>query len=50
VLVELAFDDLLSGLYDQRGAMRVEQSEVMIRLRGGPFDQPKARINGRVKR
>ena len=39
MLVELAFDHFLGRLHDERAAMRVEQAEIVIGLRGGPFDQ-----------
>ena len=41
MLVELALDDFLRGLHDERAALGIEQPEIVVRLRGGPFDQTK---------
>src|SRR5437879_3541000 len=41
MFVQLALDYFFSGLDNERGAIGIEQSEIMIRLSGGPFDQPK---------
>ena len=39
MVVELSFDDFLGCLHDQRCALRIEQTEIMVGLRGRPFDQ-----------
>ena len=39
MLVELALDHFFRRLDDERGAMRIEQTEIVIGLRRGPFDQ-----------
>src|SRR6266536_4195743 len=39
MVVELSFDDFLGCLHDQRCALRVEQTEIMVGLRASPFDQ-----------
>ncbi len=39
MLVELAFGHFLGGLHDQRRAVRIEQSEIVVGLRRAPLDQ-----------
>ena len=39
MFVEFSLDHFFRRLHDEGGAMRVEQTEIVIRLRGGPFDQ-----------
>src|SRR5205814_2694783 len=41
MIVQLALDYFFGGLHDERRAIGIEQPEIMIRLSGGPFDQPK---------
>ena len=38
MFVELSIDNFLGRLDDERAAMRIEQTEIMIGLRGRPFD------------
>src|SRR4030095_3114453 len=39
MVVELSLGDFLGCLHNQRGALRIEQTEIMIGLRGRPFDK-----------
>ena len=39
MLVQLALDDFLGRLHDEGGTMGVEQAEIVIGLRGGPFQK-----------
>ena len=39
MVVEFSLSDFLRGLYDQRRALCIEQAEIVIRLRGRPFNQ-----------
>ena len=39
MLVQFALHDFLRRLHDERAPMGIEQTEIGIRLRGGPFDQ-----------
>ena len=39
MVVQLALDHFLRCLDDERAAMRIEQTKIVIRLRCGPFDQ-----------
>ena len=43
MLVELALDHFFRRLHDERAAMGIEQPEIVVRLRRGPFDQDRAR-------
>ncbi len=37
MFVELALDHLLGRLHDERAALRIEQTKIMVRLGRGPF-------------
>ena len=39
MFVEFSFDHFFGRLHDEGGTMRIEQTEIVIRLRRGPFDQ-----------
>ncbi len=39
VVVELTLNHFLRSLDDERGAMRIEQTKIVIRLRRSPFEQ-----------
>ena len=39
MFVELAFDHFFRRLHDERGPMRIEQTEIVVRLRRRPLDQ-----------
>ena len=41
MLVEFAFHDFFRRLDDEGGAMRIEQAEIGVRLRGRPFEKAK---------
>jgi hypothetical protein len=36
----VSFGHFFGRLHDQRRALRIEQTEIVIRLRRGPLDQP----------
>ena len=42
MVVEFSFNNFFSRLDDQRGTLRIEHAEIVICLRGGPFDQAKS--------
>ncbi len=39
MLVELSFDHFLGRLHDERAALGIEQTEIVVGLGRGPFDQ-----------
>ena len=43
MFVELALRHFLGRLDDERAALGIEQSEIVIGLRGGPFQKDRAR-------
>src|SRR5262245_41109766 len=42
MIVEFSFNNVFSRLDDQRGTLRIKQAEIVICLRGSPFDQAKS--------